>query len=307
MQPPLHIGTRGSQLALWQANWVRDQIRNRFPEKPVELVVIKTQGDHILDRTLAKIGGKGLFVKELEVALREGRIDMAVHSMKDVPALLPEGLEISIISFRETPHDGLIAPQVSDLKSLPPNAIVGTSSLRRSAQLKAYRPDLQIKNLRGNVDTRLAKVLAGEYDAAVMAVAGMKRLGLAEHIKQTLPFSIMLPAIAQGVLGIETRVGDEDTLAHLHHIHDPAMANCIEAERAALQTLEGNCQIPIAGFCEIQQEHLQLTLLIATPDGQQILKRAATAPRAHAHHLGQILAQELLDNGGRTILALLNS
>ena len=294
-------------MALWQAHWVCNQIQTHFPHKPVQVVVIQTKGDQILDRTLSKIGGKGLFVKELETSMLAGQIDLAVHSMKDVPAFLPDGLEISVISPRETPHDGLIAPHAESLESLPPHAVVGTSSLRRAAQIKAQRPDLQIKNLRGNIETRLTKVMEGHYDAAVLAVAGMKRLGLTAHVKQILPFSTMLPAIAQGVLGIETLVGDEQTRDYLAPIHDEAVADCIEAERAALKTLEGNCQIPIAGFCDLHQDELTLTALVASPDGSPIIKKKASAPRSQARQLGNTLAQELLESGGRAILERLNS
>lgn len=307
MESPLRIGTRGSRLALWQAQWVREQIHQNFPEKPVELVVIQTQGDRILDRTLAKIGGKGLFVKELEAAMLAGKIHLAVHSMKDVPAFLPEGLEISIISPRETPNDALIAPHAEGLASLPQHAVVGTSSLRRASQLKAFRPDFQIKNLRGNIETRLAKVREENYDAAVLAVAGMKRLGLESHIKEILPFATMLPAIAQGVLGIETLVGDEETRSYLTPIHDKAVADCIEAERAVLKTLEGNCQVPIAGFCDLHQDQLQLTALVAAPDGSQMIKKEASAPRSQARQLGQTLGQELLEDGGRVLLQMLET
>ncbi len=303
--PSLRIGTRGSQLALWQANWIRDQILAQYPEVAIELVIIKTQGDKIQDRPLSEIGGKGLFIKELEVAMMAHRTDMCVHSMKDVPSELPEGLEISIITTRETPHDGLIAPDAASLDELPQNAIVGTSSLRRASQLRAYRPDLQIKNLRGNVDTRLNKVRGGEYDAAVMAVAGMKRLGWEEQIRQELPFAIMLPAIAQGVIGIETRVGDAETLSRLQHLQDLDTADCIRAERTVLSALEGNCQIPIAGFCSVEQDQLTLTALTAKLDGSLVIRHQASAPRHQAEQLGQLVAQKILDGGGREILASL--
>ncbi len=298
----LRIGTRGSQLALWQANWIRDQILAQHPSLQIELVIIKTQGDKIVDRPLSAIGGKGLFVKELETAMMEHQTDMAVHSMKDVPAILPAGLEISIITKRENAFDGLISSEVSSLKELPQNAVIGTSSLRRAAQLKAFRSDLQIKNLRGNVDTRLKKVLNHEYDAAIMAVAGMKRLGLSEHIRQSIPFSIMLPAIAQGAIGIETRIGDEKTLSYLHHLHDSDTADCLRAERTLLKALEGNCQIPLAGHCVVVQDQLHLTALVANPDGSQVIRREATSTRPDAEYLGKSIAQQILDDGGKEIL-----
>ena len=305
MQHPLRIGTRGSRLALWQANWVRDRIRARYPDLDVELVVIKTQGDRILTQTLAKFGGKGLFVKELENALIRHRVDMAVHSMKDVPAILPEELEISIIPPREVPDDGLISHHGHNLDSLPQDSVIGTSSLRRAAQVRAYRADLRIRNLRGNIDTRLQKVKEGEIEAAVMAVAGFKRLGLEKHITQSLPFSIMLPAVAQGALGIETRKEDETTLSYLDHLHDPQTAHCIRAERAVLTTLGGNCNIPIAGFCAIHQDHLKLTALLATPDGSRIIRHQADAPAEQAIQMGQEVARRILEEGGREILASL--
>ena len=306
MQQPLRIGTRGSRLALWQANWVRDQILAGDPDLHVELLVIKTEGDRILNHSLAKFGGKGLFVKELENAIIRHQVDLAVHSMKDVPAILPEELEISIIPSRDIPDDGLIAHRGQNLDSLPEDAVVGTSSLRRAAQLLAYRADLRIKNLRGNVDTRLNKVLEGDYEAAVMAVAGLKRLGLEKHITQSLPYSIMLPAIAQGALGIETRKGDEQTLSFLHHLHDPDTAHCVRAERAVLTSLAGNCNIPLAGFCAVHHQHLKLTALLATPDGSRIIRRQATAPYEQATQLGKKVAQQILEEGGREILASLS-
>ncbi|MBF0286639.1 MAG: hydroxymethylbilane synthase [SAR324 cluster bacterium] len=298
----LRIGTRGSQLAIWQANWIRDQILARHPSIHIELVIIKTQGDKILDRPLSTIGGKGLFVKELETAMMENQTDMAVHSMKDVPGLLPDGLEIQIITKRENAYDGLVSSQISTLDELPKNAVIGTSSLRRGAQLKAFRPDLQIKNLRGNVDTRLKKILNHEYDAAIMAVAGMKRLGLSEHIRQSIPFSIMLPAVAQGTIGIETRIGDKKTLSYLHHLHDINTADCLDAERALLKALEGNCQIPLAGHCIIVENQLRLTALVASPCGTHVIRRKAASNRSDAESLGNSIAQQILDNGGKEIL-----
>ena len=305
MQQALRIGTRGSRLALWQANWVRDQILLRYPAQAVELVVIKTEGDRILNHSLAKFGGKGLFVKELESAVIRHQVDLAVHSMKDMPAVLPEELEISTFPSREVADDGLIAQQGINLDTLPENAVVGTSSLRRASQLRAYRSDLRIRNLRGNIDTRLRKVKEGEFEAAVMAVAGFKRLGLEKHIMQSLPFSIMLPAIAQGALGIETRKGDEQTLSFLLHLHDADTAHCVRAERAVLTALGGNCHTPIAGYCAIHQQQLNLTALLATPDGSRIIRHQATAPHIQATKLGQNVALRILEEGGREILASL--
>ncbi len=303
----LRIGTRGSRLALWQANWVRDQILARYPDLKVELIPIKTQGDIILDRPLAEIGGKGLFVKELEVAMLENRTDMAVHSMKDVPAILPEGLEISVITQRESPRDALISPGSANLETLPKGAVIGTSSLRRGAQLKAYRPDLEIRTLRGNVDTRLKKVTNGEYDGAIMAVAGLKRLQLEAHIAQELPFSVMLPAIAQGAIGIETRMGDEATVAYLSHLQHDETYDCLIAEREVLHKLEGNCQIPVAGYCTVDQNQLHLEALVAQPEGLQVIRREASAPRHNARELGEGVAQQILEEGGSKILQTLST
>jgi len=301
MVQSLRIGTRGSQLALWQANWIRDQIMKEHPKIFVELVIIKTQGDKIVDRPLAAIGGKGLFVKELETAMFEHKIDLAVHSMKDMPSFLPSGLEISIITRREVPQDGLVSPKFSNLESLPQNALVGTSSLRRAAQLKAYRSDLQIKNLRGNVDTRLKKVQDGEYDAAIMAVSGFKRLGLEKHI-EPISIEVMLPAIAQGAIGLETRSDDESTFSCLSHLHDQETADCVRAERSVLKVLEGNCQVPIAGYCELQKDRLKLKALVVKPDGSQSIFHEGIAHRDDGEKLGESTAQLILEKGGRAIL-----
>ena len=224
----LRIATRASRLALWQAEWVRAGIQQAHPHLSVELVTLTTRGDQILDRPLALIGGKGLFIKELEDALLDGRADLAVHSMKDVMAFLPEGLEISIITERDHPGDAWVSPHYASLEELPEGAVVGTSSLRRAAQLKHARPDLEIKTLRGNVETRLRKVHDGEYDAAVLAVSGLKRLELEHEIRAVLPQQVMLPAIAQGAIGIETRVGNTETLRWLEHLEHTATAATVE-------------------------------------------------------------------------------
>lgn len=298
----LRIGTRGSKLALWQANWIRDQILAKFPNMTIELVVIKTQGDKIVDRPLSHVGGKGLFVKELETAMLEHQTDIAVHSMKDVPALLPEGLEISTITRRESPFDGLISANYSSLEELPEKAVVGTSSLRRAAQLKAFRPDLQIKSLRGNIDTRIQKVMDGEYDAAILAVAGLTRMGWEEKIKQTLPASLMLPAIAQGAVGIESRVGDTETQAALNHLHDLDTTDCVLAERTVLRALEGNCQVPIAGYCTLSGDQLTLKAMVGDPEGTQQIAHEASAPRQEAVALGNEVAKHIIDQGGKALM-----
>lgn len=298
----LRIATRGSQLALWQANWIKDQIIAQFPEMSVELVVIKTTGDKITDRPLSQVGGKGLFVKELEQSMLNHETDIAVHSMKDVPAFLPEGLEISTITKRESPFDGLISANFNNLDELPKGAVVGTSSLRRASQLKAYRPDIQIKSLRGNIDTRIKKTISGEYDASILAVAGLKRMGWDAQIKQILPTTIMLPAIAQGAVGIENRIDDEATLAVLKHLQDNDTTACVTAERTVLQILEGNCQVPLAGYCTIANNELTLKAMIADPEGTKKIAHEGTTLRRNATDLGKAVAEKILENGGRTIL-----
>jgi hydroxymethylbilane synthase len=302
MSDRLRIATRGSRLALWQAEWVQRGILSRFPEVEVELVVLTTQGDRILDRPLAQIGGKGLFIKELEDALLEDRADLAVHSMKDVMAFLPEGLEISVITERDHPGDAWVSPQHESLEALPRGAVVGTSSLRRAAQLKHLRPDLEIRTLRGNVETRLRKVESGEYDAAVLAMAGLRRLGLEAHIRCALPREWMLPAIAQGAVGIETRTGDEDTLRWLRHLDHPETRDALTAEREVLAQLEGNCQVPLAGFAEVQGAEMHLEARLGSPDGATLLRAEGTAPRESAQALGQQVARQLLQQGGQRLL-----
>ncbi len=298
----LRIATRASRLALWQAEWVRAGILQAHPHLTVELVTLTTRGDQILDRPLAAIGGKGLFIKELEDALLDGRADLAVHSMKDVMAFLPDGLEISLITERDHPGDAWVSPNYAALDELPEGAVVGTSSLRRAAQLKHARPDVEIKTLRGNVETRLRKVHEGEYDAAVLAVSGLKRLELGHEIRTVLPQSLMLPAIAQGAIGIETRVGDAETLRWLEHLEHAATRDCVLAEREVLAVLEGNCQVPLAGFAELHQDQLHLEARVGSPDGTTLLKAQATAPRQQAVELGRAVAHQLLDQGGAALL-----
>lgn len=301
-QSNLKIATRGSQLALWQSNWIRQQLLNMHSNLDVELVVMKTTGDRIQNRPLAQIGGKGLFVKELETALLEGKADLAVHSMKDVPGQLPKGLEISVITKREDSSDALVAPNYKKLDDLPQGAIIGTSSLRRASQLKSYRRDFQTKLIRGNVETRLRKVKEGIYDATILATAGLKRLNLEHEITQVLPFSIMLPAIAQGAIGIETRKSDIATLNYIKDLHDPDTSDPVIAERTLLSALEGNCQIPLAGNCIVDNYTLHLTGIILEPDGRDRIQNKANAPRHLATSLGNQVSEYLLNNGGREIL-----
>lgn len=298
----LTIATRGSQLALWQAGWVKSGIEARFPGTRVELKVIKTTGDKITDVPLAQVGGKGLFVKEIEEALLNGSADLAVHSMKDVPAELPEGLELSAVPEREDPRDAFIANAWERLEDLPRGARVGSSSLRRQAQLRSFRPDLVVETLRGNVDTRLKRLDEGRFDAILLAAAGVRRLGWGHRVRQYLPEGVCLPAIGQGALGIETRTGDAALLPVSRHFNHPPTADAVRAERAFLARLEGGCQVPIAGRAVIEGGRVRLTGLVASLDGARVIRRSASAPRAEAEALGVALAEAVLKAGGADIL-----
>ena len=296
------IATRGSPLALWQARWVQENIFEQHPEISVELLILKTTGDRIQDRPLSEVGGKGLFIKELETALLDGRADMAVHSMKDVTGFFPGGLEISVIAEREDPGDAWLCPKYGSIEDFPHGGIVGTSSLRRASQLKHHRPDLRIRSLRGNVITRLRKLDEGEVDATILAVAGLKRSELDERITEVLPMEWMLPAIGQGAIGIETRIDDQETLNRIQHLNDQTTWDCLLAERTLLTEMEGNCQIPLAGYCILNGEELFLRALIADPEGESILRYEARAARQDSVKLGREAAQWLLKNGGEEIL-----
>ena len=296
------IATRGSPLALWQARWVQKNILEQYPEISVELLILKTTGDRIQDRPLSEVGGKGLFIKELETALLDGRADMAVHSMKDVTGFFPEGLEISVIAEREDPGDAWLCPKYGSIEDFPHGGIVGTSSLRRASQLKHHRPDLRIRSLRGNVITRLRKLDEGEVDATILAVAGLKRSDLEERITEVLPMEWMLPAIGQGAIGIETRIDDQQTLSRIQHLNDQTTWDCLLAERTLLTEMEGNCQIPLAGYCILNGDELFLRALIADPEGESILRYEARAARQDSVKLGREAAQWLLKNGGEEIL-----
>ncbi len=298
----LRIATRKSQLALWQANWVKDRLQDLHPGLRVELVRVVTKGDKILDVPLARVGGKGLFVKEIEDALLEGRADIAVHSMKDVPTELPEGLHLPVICEREDPRDAWFSREGLGLRDLPAGAAVGTSSLRRQAQLRAVRPDLRFESLRGNVDTRLRKLAEGRYDAVVLAAAGVKRLGLAGRVTQYLDPELTLPAIGQGAVGIECRRDDPGTNALIAPLrHEPTWV-AVGAERAFLARLEGGCQVPIAAFGELVDGTLRLRGLVGSLDGSTLVRGERTGPAAGAPDLGRDLADELLDRGAREIL-----
>ncbi len=298
----LRIGTRGSQLALFQANWVKERLEQAHPGIRVTLVKIKTTGDKIQDAPLAKIGGKGLFVKEIEEALVAKRIDLAVHSIKDVPTELPEGLHLSAITKREDPLDAFISREGLPLKALPQGARIGTSSLRRQAQLLHFRPDLRLIPLRGNLDTRLKKLNALRLDGIVLASAGLKRLGMEEKITEILPIEISLPAIGQGALGIETRVGDAEVEGRIAFLNDPEASIAVSAERAFLKRLEGGCQVPIAAHGKIVNSTLQLDGLVGTVDGKKLIRHHLEGPLGQAEALGVELAEVLLQKGAGEIL-----
>ncbi|XOF34587.1 MAG: hydroxymethylbilane synthase [Candidatus Electrothrix sp. YB6] len=302
MRKILRIGTRASQLAVTQSTWVKTQIEEHHPDTTVELVKIVTKGDKILDVPLAKVGGKGLFVKEIEDALLDERVDLAVHSMKDVPAELPEGLQVAIVPEREIPLDAFVSAKYAALDELPQGATVGTSSLRRKAQLVCLRPDLDIRDLRGNLDTRLKKLDEGQYEAIILAGAGLNRLGLQERITTLFTPEQMLPAIGQGSLGIELRRVDTELLDGLQFLHHRETAVTVAAERAFLLRLEGGCQVPIGGFATIDSDTVTLTGLIASLDGKTILKEQLSGMAADAEKTGVTLAETLLDRGGKAIL-----
>jgi hydroxymethylbilane synthase len=299
----LRIGTRASQLALWQANWVKSELEKRHPGLEVALTKIKTQGDKILDVPLAMVGGKGLFVKEIEEAMLRGEIDIAVHSMKDVPTIFPEGLALRCITEREDPRDIVILkPGFKSWLDLPQGARIGTSSLRRKAQLLHLRPDLQMIDIRGNVETRIRKLTEDDLDAVILAAAGMHRLGFTGQISEYLETGISLPAIGQGALGLESRIEDAEINALIDFFNHPATACAVIAERAFLRRLEGGCQVPIAAFGAVEGDRLHFTGLVSSVDGQQFLKQTVEGQTDEAEHLGVSLADDLLIKGAGKIL-----
>ncbi|MDF2564537.1 MAG: Porphobilinogen deaminase [Massilibacillus sp.] len=302
MREKIVIGTRGSKLALWQANHIADCLRKEYKNLEVIIKYITTTGDKILDVPLAKIGGKGLFTKELETEMLEGSIDLAVHSLKDMPTELPVGLTLAAITKRVDPGDAIISPKYKTLKNLPQGAKVGTSSLRRKAQLLSARPDLSIRDLRGNVDTRLKKLEADSLDAIVLAAAGLKRLGWEEHITEILPKEVCLPAVGQGALAIEARENDPEVLALLAFLNDPATRYAVTAERAFLKTVEGGCQVPVGVFGTLEGETLTVEAIIATIDGQTVIKDCVVGRCNEATSLGEELANRMLAAGGRKIM-----
>lgn len=301
----IRIATRESPLALWQAEYVSSALRTHHPELQVELVPMTTKGDQILDSPLAKVGGKGLFVKELERAMLADKADIAVHSMKDVPMEFPEGLGLAVICEREDPSDAFVSNHHASLEALPEGSIVGTSSFRRQCQLKQARPDLDIRDLRGNVGTRLAKLDAGDYDAIILAAAGLIRLALKERIRERLPFNVSLPAGGQGAVGIESRSEDLETLRLLQCLHHSETAARVTAERAVVNRLQGGCQVPIAAFAELSGETLNLSALVGSLDGQTVYRSERSAPVQEAEQLGVRVADELLQQGATAILEAL--
>jgi hydroxymethylbilane synthase len=301
----IRIATRKSPLAMWQAEHVAALLTHLHPGVEIQIVGMTTKGDKILDAPLAKVGGKGLFVKELEQGMLEGTADIAVHSMKDVPVEFPEGLHLAVIMDREDPRDAFVSNHYEDLAGLPEGACVGTSSLRRQCQLADRRPDLRIEPLRGNVNTRLAKLDAGEYDAIILAAAGLMRLGFESRIRNRIAPEDSLPAIGQGAIGIECRAADERINALIAPLHHPETAERVLAERAMNARLQGGCQVPIAGHAVIAGERLSLQGLVGTPDGSRILRAHAEGPRQSWEAIGTRVADELLAQGADEILRAL--
>ncbi|WP_312746855.1 hydroxymethylbilane synthase [Cedecea neteri] len=299
----LRIATRQSPLALWQAHYVKQRLEAFHPQLTVELVPMVTRGDVLLDTPLAKVGGKGLFVKELELAMLDGRADIAVHSLKDVPVAFPEGLGLVTICERDDPRDAFVSNHYKTLDELPAGSIVGTSSLRRQCQIAEQRPDLVIRSLRGNLGTRLGKLDKGEYDAIILAVAGLNRLEMQDRIRYALPPEVSLPAVGQGAVGIECRLDDERTKALLEPLNHHETAVRVSAERAMNMRLEGGCQVPIGSYAELKNNELWLRALVGAPDGSIMVRGERRGKPEDAVAMGVSLAEELLNNGAREILA----
>lgn len=303
MKTNLIIGTRQSLLAMWQSNYIAGRLREEYPGCEVTLKKIVTKGDRILDVPLAKIGGKGLFTKEIEQELLDGTIDLAVHSLKDMPTVLPEGLCLTAITERANSGDAFVSNKYNSIEELPEGSVLGTSSLRRRAQLLARRPDLKIVDLRGNVDTRLKKLDEGQMDAIILAAAGLTRLGHADRIKEIIPQSYCLPAVGQGALAIECRTDNFKVRQMLDFLNDTATKQATDAERAFLGLLEGGCQVPIGVHAEVNEGRIAMEAVIASLDGSTVLRDTAEGNAADAVTLGRALGQKMLDNGGREILA----
>jgi len=307
--PPsrLVIASRESALAMWQAEHIRDRLRQLYPQTEVSILGMTTQGDQILEVTLSKIGGKGLFVKELETALEDGRADLAVHSLKDVPMHLPEGFVLAAIGEREDPHDAFVSGKYENLASLPAGSIVGTSSLRRESQLRERFPHLKIEPLRGNVQTRLRKLDEGQYSAIILAAAGLKRLGLGDRIRALITSEDSLPAVGQGALGIECRADRQDVIALLQPLHHPDTAACVTAERAMSRALAGSCQVPLGGFAEVRGGRLRMRGFVASPDGKRVVRAELTDDISDPESLGNRVADALRAQGAEEILAAINA
>ena len=302
MRKKIVIGTRSSKLALWQADYVAECLKEEYPGLEVEMKLMTTKGDKILDAPLAKIGGKGLFTKELEQEMLEGGIDLAVHSLKDMPTEVPEGLVIAAITKRADPGDAVVSLKYGHFADLPQGAKVGTSSLRRKAQLLHARPDLNIQDLRGNVNTRLRKLEEENFDAIVLAVAGLTRLGFKDRIAEVMPREIMLPAVGQGALAIEARGDDAEILEMLAFLNDEDMVACAKGERAFLAKVEGGCQVPVGVYGSVEQDELQLEAVIASLDGARLYRDRLTGNKSEAEELGGELAEKLLAAGGLEIM-----
>ena len=298
----LRIATRKSPLALWQAHYVSDMLKHHHPDLQIELVTMVTQGDKILDTPLAKVGGKGLFVKELETGMLEGRADIAVHSMKDVPVEFPSGLHLAVICQREDPRDAFVSNNFNTLDELPQGSILGTSSLRRQSQIAALRPDLKIIDLRGNVNTRLQKLDDGKYDAIILAAAGLKRLEFEDRITEFLGTDVCLPAIGQGAVGIECRSDDARVNNLIAPLNDYKTRIRVLAERAMNERLQGGCQVPIAGYAEFEKGLIMLRGLVGQVDGKKIIRGDIAGPPDNAEELGMVLAEDLLSRGADKIL-----
>src|SRR5487761_2163580 len=305
--PPtrLVIASRESALAMWQAEHIRDRLRALYPQTSVSILGMTTQGDQILDVTLSKIGGKGLFVKELETALENGSADIAVHSLKDVPMHLPDGFTLACIGEREDPRDAFVSNHFDNLATLPAGSVVGTSSLRRESQLRARLPHLDIQPMRGNVQTRLRKLDEGQYAAIILAAAGLKRLGLGARIRNVITSEDSLPAVGQGALGIECRADRADVIACLQALHHADSAACVLAERAMSRSLGGSCQVPLGGFAEVQNGRLFMRGFVASPDGSRMMRAEATGELAQPEALGHQIAGALRAQGAGEILAAL--
>jgi hydroxymethylbilane synthase len=304
-QRVIRIATRKSALALWQAEYVKQKLIDAHPDIVIELVPMSTKGDKILDTPLAKIGGKGLFIKELEVAMSEGRADIAVHSMKDVPIDFPPGFGLHAICERENPFDAFVSNIFDSIDALPDGAIVGTSSLRRQCQLRSARPDLQIRDLRGNVNTRLAKLDEGQYDAIILAAAGLIRLDMQDRIKAHITAEFSLPAVGQGAVGIECRNDDTDLITLLAPLNHTETACRVKAERALNAKLNGGCQVPIGSFAELQGEQLHLRGMVGSPDGTLLLHAQSSGHVMDAEQIGVLVAEQLIEQGAGEILSAL--